>query len=83
MNCFDSFGILILMRNSTRFWNNSGAKHVPTIQICQTDMRVLAIRNTAAATIKIVVVLLLGVRRPFQRNQAVAVAAKLRNCRLE
>jgi hypothetical protein len=31
----------------------------------------------------LLVVLLLGVRRPFQRNQAVAVAAKLRNCRLE
>jgi hypothetical protein len=33
--------------------------------------------------VAVVVVLLLGVIRPFQRNQAVAVAAKLRNCRLE
>jgi hypothetical protein len=31
MNGFGSFGILILMRNSPRFWNSSGAKHVPTI----------------------------------------------------
>ena len=30
-----------------------------------------------------VVALLFRVRRPFRRNQAVAVAAKLRNCRLQ
>ena len=34
-------------------------------------------------SVRTVVVLPLGVRRPFQRNQAVAVAAKLRNCRQE
>jgi hypothetical protein len=71
MNGFGSFGILILMRNSPRFWNSSGAKHVPTIQICQTDMRVLAIRNTAAATIKIVF------HRPFIVGTAPHRAARL------